>query len=125
VASVANSIQKIAPHLWRIMIVQQYTKAIGDLVVPFGCLIIAIGYLFIIRKKWALYPKDQRTIKVYESNYATTEWVCQVIFRQILAPAVVVITSLFFLAYLSESIKYIINPEYYAVKDILTMVLHP
>jgi hypothetical protein len=123
VASIATNIQNIAPHLWRIMIIQQYTKAVGDLVIPFGLLIIAISYLVIIRKMWKPCDEDTKWERKY-TTYSDT-FTAQIIFRTIIPTIAVIICGVVFMFYLSDSIKYLINPEYYAVKDILTMVLHP
>ena len=42
VVSAVESIQKVAPDVWRIMIKQQYARAAGDLMVPAGLLITVL-----------------------------------------------------------------------------------
>lgn len=113
VASVSETLQRVAPEVWRIMIRQQYAKAIADLIVPWSLLMLAIVYYVILKKKW-----------VGETRYTDSE-TARLIFAKIVPMAGGVIFGIWGVVALSNSIKYLINPEYYAVRDMLLMLLSP
>lgn len=114
VANVSNMLKNVAPYVWKIMIRQQYAKAIADIILPLMLLFLTIIYFFITRKMWK-----------FSENFSSDEYTAWLIFTTI-APIIFGIIFFIWTANnVSESIKYLINPEYYAVKDILTMILNP
>ena len=117
VTQISASMQKVAPEVWRIMIMQQYAKAIGDLVLPLGLVLMVIIYAFVARKKWKLAEDQNNDWKDSEHNWHFAVTAClPLVLGAIFAICTVVA--------LSDSIKYLVNPEYYAVKDLLTMLLN-
>lgn len=60
IGTLSESLKKIAPEVWRIMIRQQYASAAADLITPFGLLSLALIFYFSFRKKLtALYEKGR------------------------------------------------------------------
>lgn len=114
VASVSKTLESVAPNVWRIMIRQQYANAIADLVLPWLLFVIALVIWGITQKKWVL--KDCSS---------DDEKVARMIFAWIVPVACGAIFAIWGAIALSDSIKYLINPEYYAVRDLLTMLLNP
>ena len=114
VASVSKTLESVAPNVWRIMIRQQYANAIADLVLPWLLFVIALVIWGITQKKWVL--KDCSS---------DDEKVARMIFAWIVHVACGAIFAIWGAIALSDSIKYLINPEYYAVRDLLTMLLNP
>lgn len=128
VAVISSNLQKIAPHVWRIMIMQQYAKAAYEVAEPF-CLFMG-GLIFIVIMRWLWKPQltlgdDDK--KVYRSNEWTpkdTERV-KYAFRSVIPAVYLIIMGIWLGTSIGTCVKYVINPEYYAVKDILTLVTDP
>lgn len=116
IASVSQTVEKAAPQVWRIMIMQQYAKALGDIMTPFLLCLLVVGYYQFAKKKIG---QADWSKSWYDSDWAKF-W---------FSLAFPVIFGLWFGIWLSvslsDSVKYLINPEYYAVRDILIMVMNP
>jgi len=113
VASVSATLEKIAPHVWEIMIRQQYARAIGGLIVPWGMILLILLYLKIIRANW----------KTEGIEVSSDEWWARFWFVKFIPGAIGLIVAIWGFNRLSDSIMYLVNPEYYAVRDIITMLL--
>lgn len=123
VASAAQTLQKVAPDVWRILIKQQYAKAIGDLTLPVGLFMIALVFN-------GVYFKSVRKIREgcaakqghcgHSSDTHTWYSFCGNVLPVILFS----ILGIWTFAQLASSIKYLINPEFYAIRDLLTMILN-
>ncbi len=114
VAQAAETIQKVAPDVWRIMIKQQYAKATSIIIIPVGLLIILFIAYRQVNKWW---PRPERG---FDSNDENCNWwiVCKIV------PFIGGIAlSVWFAIALSFSVKYLINPEFYAIRDMLMMIL--
>lgn len=130
VAAVSSNLQKIAPHVWRIMIKQQYAKAAYEVAMP-ACLFFG-GLIFVVvmRTLWkpVLTLKDEKEDMRYKNstdwNNSDTEKV-KYAFRSVVPAVYLVIIGIWLGCSIGTSVKYVINPEYYAVKDILTLVTNP
>lgn len=130
VAAVSSNLQKIAPHVWRIMIKQQYAKAAYEVAEP-ACLFFG-GLIFVIvmRVLWKppLLLKDEKEDTRYKSS---TDWTnsdtekVKYAFRSVVPAVYLIIMGIWLGCAIGTSVKYVINPEYYAVKDILTLVTNP
>lgn len=126
VAQLAQSIEKIAPQLWRIMIRQQYSKAAGNLLFPWAVFLFVFIYWLVARKR---VPKmianwDGTSKRELEREVAELTTI-GFIFAHAIPIVVMVIFAFRGCWALSESIQLLINPEYYAVRDILQMLLKP
>jgi hypothetical protein len=113
VASISATLEKVAPHVWKIMIKQQYAKAIGGLIVPWGLLFLVLLYWQVIRKAW-----KTDSIEDDSGEYWARMW-----FVRIIPGIAGFIITIVALVALSNSIMILVNPEYYAVKDIISMLL--
>ncbi len=116
VAQVAASIEKVAPELFRVMVLQQYAKAASNLVAPFGAIVIALVAGWFLRRVWKLPEHISRD---------DGEYVAYTAFARIIPVALALCFGIWFVSNLADSAAYVLNPEYYAVKDLVTMVLNP
>jgi hypothetical protein len=129
VAVISSNLQKIAPHVWRIMIMQQYAKAAYEIAEPL-CLFLG-GLLFILVMRLLWKPKLVLTSEEPKSRYNSSDWTdkdtekVKYAFRSVVPSVYLIIVGLWLGTSIGTSVKYVINPEYYAVKDILTLVTDP
>ena len=121
VVTTAARLEQVAPHVWRIMIMQQYAKAIGDMTVPWGLLILALIYMKIVNRAWK--PKAPDGPLWNDRDGGPTESGMKVFLGKFAPIFLGFIFAIWGLNNLSESIKLLINPEYYAIHDMLTMAL--
>lgn len=117
VSSVSETVQKAAPHVWKIMVKQQYIKAATTVMLPWMLFGLVFGYYFYVKKVWVWDPK----------SHTNTEEA--IVGRAILVKIVPGVLWIIFGCWgswaLSESLAYILNPEYYAIRDMLLMALRP
>jgi len=120
VADAAITLNKVAPDVWRVMMKQQYAKAIADLIGPWGTFLLLLMYIAVMRKKWVLtQDKDINIDKETKIKLSTIRaWIVYVI-----PIAFLFLAALFGLSYLSDSIKLLINPEFYALRDLILILL--
>jgi hypothetical protein len=129
IAVISSNLQKIAPHVWRIMIMQQYAKAAYEVAEPL-CLFLG-GLLFVIVMRLLWKPPLVLTGPEPKSNYSSSDWTnkdtekVKYAFRSVVPAVYLVVMGLWLGVSIGTSVKYVINPEYYAVKDILTLVTDP
>jgi hypothetical protein len=103
-----DTVKKVAPEVWRVLILQQYVKAAQGIFIPLMVLILAGLYYKIINKVW---KKPE-----YDDDFG--HQVC----CKVLPIGVLIITFVVFIIGISNAIQYIINPEYSAILDLLDMV---
>lgn len=114
ISGVADAIAKVAPHVWRIMVKQQYIKAITEVILPWSLFVMTIIAYFWQKKVWSLE-------KVKTSGEEGYHW-----FFQYIAPCVLwVIFAIWGCIEISSSVAFILNPEYYAIRDLMLMALNP
>jgi hypothetical protein len=120
-------VSKYAPEVWRIMILQQYSKAIGY---PAFWGLMLLGIIIIQRivrsffgmekgqSLWKPTEADTKNIRYSFENYNGAYWAR--VWTGGIIPLVfsVPVTIAFFYS-LTESIMILINPEYYALRDII------
>jgi hypothetical protein len=120
VGTIAGIVQKVAPEVWEIMVRQQYAAALAMLVGPFLFLLIVAVYVVVVKKYWKRYPDD--TGYFDHSSDPTLKF-----FRALLTTFIPGIMAIIFsgvLAYrIGDALPMLINPKYYAVKDLLEMLL--
>jgi len=118
VGAMAQAINKIAPDVWRIMIKQQYAKAIMACVVPVGLLLVMIVYMTLVGKYWKpARPEDHEGDK-------EVEWELRMAFVRIFPTIVACLAGLWFFNRLADAAALLINPEFYAIQDLLRMILN-
>jgi hypothetical protein len=132
VVYLAGKIEQVAPQLWRVLIVQQYVKGATGLISPVGFLILVFFYRRLLLKWWRPQPGDDdanepllnATTRVDEIPTPTHRgWRG---FLSIMVPlAAIVIGGISFYSALTDAVGYFINPNYYALKDIIILVKNP
>lgn len=119
VASIAATIQKYAPEVWRVVVMQQYAMAIAGMIVPWGLLVLCLVYMRIINRWWK--PADN--VEIGNGNMSEADA------KMVFAKVIPLILCFFFVIWglnkTADAVLLAMNPEYYAVKDILQMVLNP
>lgn len=115
---VAAGVQKIAPDIWRIMIRQQYAKAASYILLPWGLFVSIMLVAFFISKKW----KDPGGAALKNiDDFTERGWRRAVVY---VGPTVLcIIVGIWGLNRFSDSIQILINPEYYAIRDLITMLM--
>jgi hypothetical protein len=114
IAQAAGTVQKVAPEVWRIMIRQQYAKAAGLLVVPSGMFLLCLFAWFKTEPLRFSFKNDPS--KEEDGYYAFFGYVVPLFFMGAF--------GLWFLNRLSSSVLFLFNPEYYAFRDLLVMILN-
>lgn len=113
VATISAYVQQAAPHVWRIMIRQQYANALYDLVVPVFLFLVGFIYYWRIGK---ILTKPQRI------NWDSGQGVAWVLFAQAIPIIYMLIVAIVFSANIGNAGRIIVNPEYYAIKDLLGLI---
>ena len=116
VATIAAGVEKAAPRVWRIMIVQQYANAVSGILLPWGLLALVVVYYKIIGKKWPK-PTEPDGFDTPGPNFAW--WT----FSRVLPVLFGITFGIWGIDNLSDSLKMLINPEYYAIKDLIAIIL--
>lgn len=114
VGTVAETLKKIGPEVWRIMIIQQYAKAAQILFGYIFALIASLIIFFAARKGLA--------IKEDEQGYDAKDWRGFKIFLKGVTWFVPCLCALLVAINLPDAIAMLINPEYYALKDLLGLM---
>lgn len=119
--SLSDMLKKIAPEVFKIMVRQQYAKAIGSIFLWtfLPCLVFSFPFAF----RRMMYGKGS-DVKIlsspdYEGYYNPDE------FRVVMSWAIITlgfILSMVGLLNISQSVIILINPEYYAIKDMIEMI---
>jgi hypothetical protein len=118
VVSLSKTLESVAPHVWRIMVVQQYAKAATNIIFPLS-FVLLFSFLMLVRAKMWKRP-NQNESSYWSDSYAAWFWVGN------LLPMFCLSCSFLWLgANFADSVSYVINPEYYAIRDLLQMVLNP
>lgn len=120
--SISNSLKTMAPEVWRIMIRQQYAKAISGPLGPLGWIIAA---LLLWKIGWATWPKmaGESFDSKGEMTDAGFNNICRVVFLKAIPLITITISTLFLVGEIRDSILYLVNPEYYAIKDLLESIM--
>lgn len=128
VGTLEGVVSKYAPEVWRVMIMQQYAKAISY-PLYWGLLLLSIIIFQRVMKSWLGYDKTVKVFKMTpdeENESSSYHMADSFILRCWLAGVVPIVlaipTTVFFLYYLTEGVMVAINPEYYALKDIIQML---
>ncbi len=123
VTSIVSKMETVAPKIWKIMMVQQYVKGVTLLTGPWGVVLLMLAFMGITRKVWKLTEKQEG-----EDNFSN-EWFTMKGARSLatvfIPMSVLFISAIIGVCRVTAALPYFINPEYYAVKDLLTMLLHP
>lgn len=111
VVSISETLQKVAPNVWRIMIKQQYVKAVSGVLVPWGIFFVFFVYIKVIQKRWIVEDKKSE------------EYQWRIAFATIIPIIVCVGSGIVGVCHIANAFKYLINPEFYALRDLLVVLL--
>ncbi len=117
VSNAASHLEKVAPEVWRVMVKQQYAKALTDPVKPLIFLIAILICQHVLAKKVVSGPKDN-------GRESDDEYWARIWFRYIIPMVLGIIVTIWLAAELASSIKLLVNPEYYAFRDLLQIMLN-
>jgi hypothetical protein len=124
VSNIEGVVKQAAPQVWRIMIKQQYNKAIAGLILPFTFLFLCVLFKIIISLSWKKYTPDQIKEMIRITKTSDNHGL-QIAFRTVIPLILIALSSLTFFGYTASSVQLMINPEYYAIHDTVNLVLHP
>ena len=115
VSTISAQIEKAAPQVWRIMIKQQYANAIFWLSMPLGFFIVALIYVW-RSGKWTFenFPNEHPTL--------TDKRNCKE-YRAISQVLLTATSTIWLVIAFGFAIRYLINPEYYAIRNMFQIVL--
>lgn len=116
VGTLEGVVSKFAPEVWRIMVKQQYAKAISYPVFWGLLILLPIGFHWMGRKSVGA-KKGQ---PLYEADTDSDGFLYGLFC--ILPSVAGMVCGAFFIYYLSQSIMIAVNPEYYALKDIIDLL---
>lgn len=113
VTSIAVKLEKEAPRIWDVMIRRQYSNALSMLIVPGSLVLICLSLVFVLGRTWRPEAVDR------DSQFAKL-WVAYIL------PTVgSIIAAIWFVVQLSFAVELIVNPEFGAVRDVITMMVAP
>lgn len=131
VATISVTMEKVAPEVWKIMVRQQYAKAVADLSLPWGLLLIALCFVAISKRLWnkegAIRDREEVIAKAKAEN-KTAEWSDHEMGWRGLITTLIPLVLGFICAIwgalvVKGSILYLMNPQYYAIRDLLQMIM--
>lgn len=109
--TVSQMMQKVAPEVWRVMIRQQYAAAVGEPLRPLLLFFVALVLGLFLKKFWVYDPNDP------------DQCIVNLIFAKILPIGGGMAFAVWFAIVSCNSVQMLINPEYYAFRDLLRIVL--
>ena len=123
VGQISQQVQNVAPHIWRIMIKQQYAKALSILIAPWGLFLITLIFAKFMNRYWK-FDKTQAVFSDVTGEFLTERGLGGII-RTFIPFLLGLVFSIWGVIAASNAVPMIINPEYYAVQDLLRMLLNP
>lgn len=128
VATLSETLKNIAPQVWRVMVRQQYAKAFGELITPWGLFLVVLIFHFIVRRSWTPIVAPDTTGKSDEQKRNIQgEYEFMVGFRRVIIIIGPIIagsaTAVWGVLRIRDAALLLINPEYYAIQDLLKMIL--
>lgn len=118
-SQLSQAVERVAPEVWRIMLKQQYANAVGNIFFPAGALLVLPTYMFTLHKAWKL--SDEAIRRGWSSDsYISKGWFVYII------PTILFLGATIWLFWVGvESVKIFMNPEYYAIRDLLRLLIRP
>lgn len=114
IGSLSETLKKIAPEVWRIMIRQQYASAVADIITPLALLAVSLAFYFAFRKKL------NEAIEYGRNHHSDADGWGYAGF--VVTYACIIGFSIWLSIVASASAAQLINPEYYAIKDLIGLV---
>ncbi len=111
-ALTADAAKKVAPEVWHIMILQQYAKALTDILGWWSVALVTFIAFLAAGKYW-----------VPDKDATDDEKSFHMVIRRILITLTTVFSMAGMLA-IAFDIQLLINPEYFAIKDLVQIVFN-
>ena len=121
VKEIAQTIEQAAPVVFGIMVRQQYAKAIAAVIVPLGFLIFVIFFYRFVNKKWQ--PASDEAVEEKIDSDLGSAWFWRIAITKFLPLVGGIFAGGFLISGIQEAMLYGMNPYYYAIRDILTLLL--
>lgn len=115
VTALKESIVDIAPDLWRIMIRQQYANVVRDFI---WVIILAITVICVGKYVSQKFKEHDSNRKNYRCEWDVGEAILTVF-----GVAAIIVSLIVMCVSLTEGISILINPEYYAIKEMINLVI--
>lgn len=106
-----EQIKNVAPEVWRIMIRQQYATAVGNPLLSVGWMLSAFFAYMILSHIWVL------------DSPSSDEKIFHLLLVKLAPTAVGIVAFLCFMGNMTDSVKLLYNPEFYALKDLIRVIL--
>jgi hypothetical protein len=123
VGQLSETFQRIAPDVWRIMYKQQYAKAFSMLIPPLVWLVVCLSVNLFGTQLWITQGRLDQLEKDGSKDDHLFYWAIRLFGFQIAPGAIAVATALFNASSAGEVVRLLVNPEYYAIRDLLQMIL--
>lgn len=120
VTFVCSNVEKAAPKVWSIMVWQQYAKAISGLLGPLLTLLMIFILYRYVNRHWT--PAIDKT---WNDNFetSTSAYWWRNVFTKALPLVASFLTCWALFAEAKTSVLLFVNPQYYAIRDLLVMLL--
>lgn len=122
VGAMAKAISNIAPEVWRIMVRQQYAKGIAFLIVPFLLTLVLVAGFFASKARYdhviSLIGNPNNPERA-DSDEAGFFWFLKIAFTVFIGLSFVWLANR-----ITDAALFLINPEFYAIQDLLRMILN-
>ncbi|MBI4142652.1 hypothetical protein HY480_02135 [Candidatus Uhrbacteria bacterium] len=118
IAQAAVQIERAAPDVWKMLVRQQYARALGDFARPLLFFGVIAAYFWFFGRKWSK--------QVTEELGGDNEFGGFVLFQGIIVgiPAIIGISQGYHaIVALATAVTVISNPGYYAIRDLLALLL--
>lgn len=112
VSKMAGQLETVAPEVWKMFVLQQYAKAASNCIATGGLTGLALTIWLLLRKNWPS-PRD------------SDNEIPHTIFTKFIPAIATIVMSIFFICSISDAVVVLINPRYYALKDIIHVLLSP
>ena len=118
VAKVSKNLETYAPKVWGIMIKQQYANAIADAILPLILILVAVGFVLYSR---GIPENDVQRWKRLDGD--EFEEVAPWLIARLAPILCVIVFSIWLVTAIALSTKLLINPEFYAIQDLMRIFL--
>ncbi len=120
IAQAAIQIELVAPDVWKMLVRQQYARALGDFVRPWFIVTVIAAYWYFFGVKWLKWL-------IAYGDRGGNEAAMAAMFGIIVAVLIPGIAAIWYafvgIRELSTAITVVSNPGYYAIRDLLALLL--
>ena len=122
ISSAEQAFKKVAPEVWRIMIRQQYANAIAGPLIPLALIGFITAFVVIVKRWWPEAKLPEHATADERSEY-NDDWWGRFWVTNIIPGVLYFVFGIWASISIASSAQMFINPEYYAFRDLLNIVL--